>query len=69
METQPMTSAKIVTGEYAVLGTSTECIVRQGRSRSSWGTRGWDLYSDGQHVRWFLTKRDALVYCQEHPEL
>jgi hypothetical protein len=65
-ESLPMKSAKIRQGQYAVLGTSTECIVtwRQWVSITK-----WDLTSNGEHVRSFDTKREALIYCQDHPEL
>lgn len=62
---QPMTSTKIATGEYAVLGTSSECIVKRRMVyRHMGGGFEWVLYVNGERRRTFDTKRDALVYCQ-----
>lgn len=62
----PMPSAKIHAGKYIVLGTTHECIVEQ----YQWVSLiGWRLMVDGQFRRSFGTKREALSYCQEHPEL
>lgn len=66
-EVIPMKSARIFAGKYEVLGTSTECIIEQ-----KWflgNPVGWALYSNGEFIRTFPTKRQALQYCQEHPEL
>ena len=60
---QPMSTTKIHEGKYHILDTSTECIVEKcvnGR---------WALDSNGEFVASFDTKRDALIYCQEHSEL
>ena len=65
-EVQPMPSTRISEGRYAVLGTSTECIVER-HATTAW-TR-WHLYVGGAFHRHFRTKRRALQYCQEHPEL
>lgn len=57
-------------GVYEVLGTSTACEIRRERVyRALGGGYLWRLTSNGQRVRSFETKREALVYCQEHPEL
>jgi hypothetical protein len=64
--TQPMPSAKIYAGKYEVLGTTHECIVEEYQWVS---IMGWKLMVDGQFHKSFRTKREALVYCQEHPEL
>ena len=61
--TQPMQSAKMGAGTYVVLGTSTECVIARCESGR------WALDSNGEFVDWFDTKREALIYCQEHPEL
>ena len=61
-----MTSAKLCAGRYEVIRTSTACEIRL-EGQNDW--RVWVLYSDGRRVTWSLTKRDLLVYCQEHPEL
>lgn len=63
---QPMPSTKIFAGKYQVLGTSRECIVVQYQWVS---ITGWKLMVDGEFHKSFSTKREALVYCQEHPEL
>lgn len=63
---QPMPSTRIHAGKYQVLGTSQECIVEQYQWIS---ITGWRLMVDGEFHRSFPTKRAALVYCQEHPEL
>lgn len=66
IESIPMTSTKVREGQYAVLGTSTECLV----TWTQWvSIEKWVLTSNGEHVRTFDTKRAALVYCQDHPEL
>lgn len=59
----PMPSVKIHAGKYQVLGTSRECIVELAV------TGRWCLDVDGEFHQAFDTKREALVYCQEHPEL
>jgi len=65
-EVQPMPSAKIHAGKYEVLGTSRECIVQW----DQWLTlTRWVLTVDGSFHKSFPTKRAALVYCQNHPEL
>jgi hypothetical protein len=61
--TQPMQSAKIREGVYHVLGTSTECIIERCQNGR------WALDSNGEFVESFDTKKLALIYCQEHPEL
>jgi hypothetical protein len=66
MTTQPMKSARIYAGRYEVLGTSTHCEIVQYQFISIFG---WKLESDGKFVKSFDTKREALQYCQEHPEL
>lgn len=63
---EPMKSARLCAGHYEVLGTSTGCEIIQRQFVSLYV---WALYSDGEFVKSFPTKRDALVYCQEHPEL
>lgn len=63
---QPMPATKIFAGKYAVLGTSRECIVEQYQWIS---ITGWRLMVDGEFHKSFRTKREALVYCQDHPEL
>jgi hypothetical protein len=63
-----MTSAKISAGVYEVLGTSTACQLFSGATGVHHRPL-WFLYSDGKVVTAFLSKRAALVYCQEHPEL
>lgn len=63
--TQPMESAKNYSGSYTVLGTSSECIVERGGMDLAM----WRLLVNGEHHSFHATKRDALVYCQEHPEL
>ena len=62
----PMKSARIHAGRYEVLGTSTACEIRQQQWMS---LIVWALYSDGEFVKSFDTKREALQYCQAHPEL
>lgn len=69
MGVQPMPSTKVAEGEYVVLGTSTACVVKRAYSRASAPLTRWSLFSDDKLVRHFDTKREALVYCQEHPEL
>jgi hypothetical protein len=66
----PMPSAKIEAGRYVVLGTSNEVIVQR------WDDGWWRLeISLGSNEPWrrvgppFKTKRRALQYCQENPEL
>ena len=63
----PMTSARVAPGRYEVLGTSTGCEVRRIDTGTNWPV--WILYSDDKYVEVFSTKREALIYCQEHPEL
>lgn len=63
IESLPMPSARIHEGKYLVLGTSRECIVER-----AVGGR-WCLDVDGEFHKAFDTKREALVYCQDHPEL
>jgi hypothetical protein len=60
---QPMPSSRIGDGVYEVIGTSRGCVVR----RVKWfaGPTVWHLEVDGEHVRSFDTKREALVYCQD----
>jgi len=62
-EIQPMPSVKIWAGRYLVLGTTHECIVELAVSGR------WCLDVDGEFREAFDTKREALQYCQEHPEL
>lgn len=66
MTALPMPSAKIHAGKYEVLGTTHECIVEWWQWVS---LTGWRLMVDGEFHKSFRTKREALVYCQEHPEL
>lgn len=66
MTTIPMPSKRIHAGSYIVLGTSRECLVQQYQWIS---IVGWKLIVDGEFHKSFSTKREALVYCQEHPEL
>ena len=62
----PMKSARMYAGRYEVLGTSTACEILQ----QQWvSIVVWALYSDGNFVKSFPTKRAALQYCQQHPEL
>jgi hypothetical protein len=61
-----MPTAKVYAGKYQVLGTSRECIVEAFQWVS---VAGWRLMVDGEFHKSFTTKRAALVYCQEHPEL
>lgn len=63
MTSQPMQTVKIHEGKYHVLGTSHECIVEKAV------TGRWCLDVDGEFHKAFDTKREALVYCQDHPEL
>jgi hypothetical protein len=65
-DVQPMTSARIYAGRYEVLGTSTHCEIVQKQFIT---LHVWALYSDGNFVKSFDTKREALQYCQEHSEL
>jgi hypothetical protein len=67
MNTIPMPSTKISEGVNEVIGTSTGCTVERNVSRSA--ITRWRLFSNGRLVRSFRTKRDALAYCQDHPEL
>jgi len=59
----PMPSVKIHAGKYVVLGTSRECIVERCENGR------WVLDVDGEFHENFDTKREALVYCQDHSEL
>ena len=61
----PMQTVKNFAGSYTVLGTSRECIVEQ----AGIDLAMWRLKVDGEHHSFHATKRDALVLCQEHPEL
>lgn len=63
----PMPSAKLDRGRYEVIGTSTGCVVTAGACGTDHPS--WSLHSDGRLVRTFGSKREALIYCQEHPEL
>lgn len=75
----PMPSSRMPSGDYLVLGTSRECIVRRrhrprevvmiGFGLDALVADGWDLYVDGEFHRWFETKREALQHCQERPDL
>lgn len=65
-EITPMTSVRIYAGRYEVLGTSTHCEIKQMQFIS---ISTWALYSEGTFVKSFDTKREALQYCQVHPEL
>ena len=60
----PMPSTRIEAGRYVVLGTTREVIAE----RAADG--GWFLrLSETSFIGPFATKRAALQYCQEHPEL
>ncbi len=61
-----MQSARIYAGRYEVLGTSTHCEIVQKQFVSVYV---WALYSAGEFVKSFSTKREALQFCQENPEL
>lgn len=63
----PMTSTRVADGRYEVLGTSTHCEIRRIPTGTNWPV--WILYSGGKFVDSFTSKREALQYCQEHPEL
>jgi hypothetical protein len=64
-----MPSARRGDGSYEVIGTSGACVVTPILECFGAVRTIWQLTRDGQHVRSFSRKRDALIYCQEHPEL
>lgn len=61
--TQPMPSTRLFDGSYEVIGTSRCAIIRMNRNCD------WELKVDGEVVTTAKTKRDLLIYCQEHPEI
>jgi hypothetical protein len=64
----PMSSAKIEAGRYIVLGTTHEVMVKS-EPGEGWWLHVASATTYGREIGPFRTKREALQYCQEHPEL
>jgi hypothetical protein len=65
----PMASTWMAEGVYEVLGTSGNCRVQKEFYADGPSMFEWVLFRNSERVESFPTKRAALQYCQEHPEL